>query len=599
MRAPRLWAWALARPIGLAAIGLAALGTGAPGSVHAQVAPGPVLAPPSRGITPIPDIGSPTPRDRPGDRPLELPAFEPPEEPLFELPSLPPPAPDAGALSQGPKLRVDAIDVVGSTVFDAATLAELTRPYTGREVSAGELLALRDALTRLYIDAGYLNSGAVLPDQRADDGRIELHVVEGQLTRIELSGNAWFRDGYLTSRVERGAGQPLNVSELETRLQLLQQDARIRRVDARLGPGERPGESVLQLDVEEARPWWVSLQFANEESPAIGSMGPRLFLGHDNLSGNGDTLLLNAAITDGLRDYQGRYALPLNRWDTTLALRGRYSTSEVVEEPFDVFDIQSKAYTAAVELRQPVLHDVRQRLEAFAFFEYRESKNFLLGQPFNFSPASEDGVVRVAVVRLGGDWVFRDLTQVFAVRSTLSIGVDALGSTVTSDGIEDSKFLVWLGQFQWARRFDRAFGTELLVRFDVQLSNSALPSLEQFAIGGVRTVRGYRTNQLVRDNGLVFSIEPRIPLWSTLNGPLGGPFRIEFVPFFDLGHSWNTERAEPGIKTLYGIGAGFRFRFTRHFEAEVYYAEALEGLPRPPDNDLQDEGFYFRVVLTY
>jgi hemolysin activation/secretion protein len=91
---------------------------------------------------------------------------------------------------------------------------------------------LRDRLTLLYVDAGYLNSGAVLPDQDVAEGVVEFHIVEGRLTDLRVEGNRWFRTGYLERRIRRGAHTPLDVADLENELQLLQQDPRIRRVDA-------------------------------------------------------------------------------------------------------------------------------------------------------------------------------------------------------------------------------------------------------------------------------------------------------------------------------------------------------------------------------
>ena len=46
----------------------------------------------------------------------------------------------------------------------------------------------------------------------------------------------------------------------------------------------------------------------------------------------------------------------------------------------------------------------------------------------------------------------------------------------------------------------------------MQLTPDPLLPIEQIAIGGIDTVRGYRENQLVVDNGWMTSAELRIPL---------------------------------------------------------------------------------------
>ena len=66
---------------------------------------------------------------------------------------------------------------------------------------------------------------------------------------------------------------------------------------------------------------------------------------------------------------------------------------------------------------------------------------------------------------------------------------------------------------------------EILTSLTAQLTPDSLLSLEQIGIGGINTVRGYRQNQLVTDNGILGSIEVRIPLTSD-------PSLLQLTPFF-------------------------------------------------------------------
>jgi hemolysin activation/secretion protein len=257
--------------------------------------------------------------ERPGERPLEVPPPAPPSQPEFVLPTVPePPEAEAPRLSEAPKLVVKEFRVTGSSVFPADAFARLTDPYTNRPIQAEDLDELADQLTRLYIDAGYRNSGAVLPDQEVRDGIVEYRIVEGRLTDLEIEGNRWFRTGYLKSRILRGAHTPLSVPELEQELQMLQQDERVRRVNAELIPGERPGEARLRVGIEESVPFLASLEASNFESPSIGAYRGRVELGHLNFTGNGDVLRSMASFTESLREYSVGYEVPVSRWDTTL-----------------------------------------------------------------------------------------------------------------------------------------------------------------------------------------------------------------------------------------------------------------------------------------
>jgi hemolysin activation/secretion protein len=63
-----------------------------------------------------------------------------------------------------------------------------------------DLEQLRVELTRAYTDEGYINSGALLPDQQVADGVITYQIVEGSLDSIDISGNGRLRPDYVTGK---------------------------------------------------------------------------------------------------------------------------------------------------------------------------------------------------------------------------------------------------------------------------------------------------------------------------------------------------------------------------------------------------------------
>ena len=84
------------------------------------------------------------------------------------------------------------------------------------------------------------------------NGLLSLQIVEGKIAKIEITGNKWFKNEYLSDRIALDAGTPVNIIPLQNRLQLLQQDKlRIRLLHAELLPGDNPGQAELQVDVEE------------------------------------------------------------------------------------------------------------------------------------------------------------------------------------------------------------------------------------------------------------------------------------------------------------------------------------------------------------
>jgi hemolysin activation/secretion protein len=545
----------------------------------------------------------------PSGRPRQVPPLLP-EEPLREEPPpSPPPAPLLPPLPPLPaeppeplpleRVFVREIRVIGSTVFSPAELAALTAPYVNRSLTAEDLEALRLALTRYYLTRGYVNSGAIIPDQTVADGVLTVQIIEGELTRIEVEGNRWFRARYLQDRLALGAGPPLNIQALQERLQLLLQDARIQRLTTELRPGVRLGESVLDVRVEKRHPYKVWLEFNNYQSPTVGAERGLVTVADENLTGHGDILSVQYGRSSGV-DLQldASYTLPLTARDTTMLLEYRRNTFLVVEAPFQPLDVNSRSEIFGATLRQPFYRTLEQEFALALTGERLTNQTFLLGQPFSFSPGAHRGLSTDTAVRVAPEWVLRTPTQVLAARSRFSVGLDALGATINPAPLPDGRFFAWLGQLQWARRLG-LWDTELLWRTDLQLANDPLLPLEQIAVGGRYSVRGYRENQLVRDNGLLASLEARLPVirerrWAEY---------VQVAPFVDFGRAWNTRLPTPDPKTLASVGLGLRWAapvpapLSVRPQFEIYWGLPLNRVKTPGGN-LQDWGLHLRLVVA-
>jgi hemolysin activation/secretion protein len=231
----------------------------------------------------------------------------PPPLPQILPPVSPPPAP---ALPSLLRIFVREIRLTGNTVFSDTQLATITAPYVNRELTTEDLEALRLDLTRLYIDHGYITSGAIIPDQTVTDGVITLHLIEGRLHDIEVAGQRWFRSGYFRQRLALGAGPPVSILRLQERLQLLDQDERIAQIHAELRPGVQRGESVLHVQVTENLPYSASLEFNNYQSPTVGAERGLLSVAHRNLTGHGDILSAQCFRADHIQTVAAAFRCP-------------------------------------------------------------------------------------------------------------------------------------------------------------------------------------------------------------------------------------------------------------------------------------------------
>ena len=534
-------------------------------------------------------VGVPLP-PKPPQLPIEPPPAQPPAL------KVPPPAPPVpGEPITGPKIFVKDVYLVGNTAFTSQQLAEVTGPYTNRDVTADELEALRLALTYYYVNHGYVTSGALIPEQTVTDGILTVQIVEGKLAEINVEDTRWFRPSYFQSRIDAAAGPPLNVGTLQERLQLLQADPRIQRINAELRPGLARGESALNVRVAEANPLKAWLEFNNFQSPTVGAEQGFITLAHQNLFGFGDQLSLQygrSAGVDPILNFS--YAIPVNRYDTTIALQYRRFDFTVKEDPFEELDIRNKAEIFGISLRHPVYRKVDQEFALTLTGEHERNKSFLLGQPFEFIAGSPDGKFRVTALRFGQEYTRRSVDQVMSVSSRFSVGIGALGATANADSnLPDARFFSWMGQAQLIRQLP-FWRTQLVGRGLVQLSNDHLFPLEQVAVGGRYSVRGYREYTLIRDNAAIGSIELRVPVYTTK----AGVDTVFLAPFFDIGHGWETNVSTPGTppKTLSSAGIGAIWNFWRGSRFEIYWGKQLKKFDTERDN-LQDHGVHLQLVV--
>jgi hemolysin activation/secretion protein len=528
-------------------------------------------------------------------KPPQLPTIPPPVQPPgLDLPSpRPPGAPGTGAT--GPKIMVKEIQVVGSTAFTPQQLAEVTTPYNNRELTAEDLEALRLGLTRYYINHGYVTSGAVVPEQDVADGVLTMRIIEGKITAVNVEDTKWFRPAYFRSRINLAAGPPLHVGELENRLRIIQSNPRIERINAELLPGLAVGENTLNVKVKEANPFKAWLEFNNYQSPVVGAEQGFVTLAHRNLFGFGDTLSLQYGRSAGVNPMLNfRYEIPVSPRDTTVAFQYRRFDFAVKEDPFEDLDIKNKAQVFGVSVRHPVYRTVDQEFALSLTGEHLRNESSLLGFPTELIAGSPGGRFRVTALRFGQEYVKRSAEQVFSALSRLSLGVGAMGATANGDpNLPDARFFSWLGEAQWTRRLP-VLRALLVSRGVVQLSNDHLFPLEQIAVGGRYSVRGYREFTLIRDNAAMGSIEARIPVYTTK----AGVDSVFLAPFFDFGHGWQTTVATPGTppKTLASVGIGAIWNFWRGSHFEIYYGKQLKRFDTDRDN-LQDHGIHLQLVV--
>jgi hemolysin activation/secretion protein len=538
---------------------------------------------PLSAIAQVPTPVLPNPQPTPEAEPL------PPIEDVLPQPQTPQ-IPTQPSLEDVPgTVIIRKFEVVGSTVFSQEELAAVLKPYTLRPIAFAELLEAQRAIVQLYLDKGYITSGAFIPPQAVKRGVVKIQVVEGEVEAIEVTGLDHLNADYVRSRLAVATGKPLNVNTLLNALQLLQLDPLIENLSAELAAGSRPSQSLLAVQVKEADAFDLTVSFDNQRSPNVGTDRRQVQLTHNNLLGFGDRFNVGYINTDGSDSLNNlSYTVPINPYNGTVGFSFSYSDGEIIEEPFDLLDIESETRQYELSYRQPLYQTPTEDFTIGVSFSRGESETSLLGRPYPLSRgANAEGETDISAFRFFQEYTTRSERDVLALRSQFSVGVDLFDATINANE-PDSKFVAWRGQAQYLKLLSP--DTLLLLRSDLQVSDRSLVPLEQFSLGGQLSVRGYRQDVLLADNGLFLSTEIRTPIlritdWETT---------LQLTPFIDFGTVWNSDETNLEEDVLVSVGLGLRLLVGDNFTARIDWGIPLIDIDDNP-NTLQENGIYFSI----
>ncbi len=508
----------------------------------------------------------------------------------------------------------------GEALDEAWVRRQFTFNRLPAEGGVSRALALVQVMNRAFLAAGFVNSGVIVGPGSAP-GVLDLGIVHGglvappeggePLTVVWANGDPKGLDAaFVRDRMPAARSRPLSAIDLERDFRLLAEDPAVRTVNADLRPGARPGEASLTVSIFPQDRYDLYLTGANNRSPSIG--GERAAAGGfvRNVLGPGDILSGEVGITEGVEDVSATYAFPMLSPRNVVTLRGAYNDAAVVDPLLAPLDISANervlegGFTRKL-IDRPLLPTARtgrwspaQTLSAGALVSWHRAESTLLGEPFSFAPGAVDGRSRYTVLRLVGDYVVRNVDQVFAVSLTASIGLRGTRSEIAGLPNPSPHFKVALAQVNYARRLSPR-GLELRARLYGQMSAGVLYSGERLSAGGETTVRGYRENVVLADQGLVGSVELAHPI--NLSGRQGARRAFDWGAFsvsaFADGAAMRNAKAPQPQHLIYSVGAALAWTPSGALSARITYGYALRDVDVAGKRDLQDRGLQARVTL--
>ncbi len=282
------------------------------------------------------------------------------------------------------------------------------------------------------------------------------------------------------------------------------------------------------------------------------------------------------------------YAVPFNRWGTTMVLYGAVSRVDAGASLAD-FDTEIQSRRMSVKLVHPFLRKKNVLLRGEVGFQARRIEEEELG-----AMVFEDrlrilhgGLLYRHKIWNGNTSAYVEVSQGLKLFDGSVRGTGPL-SRPDADGTF-TKFEARLSRYQ---NIGRLFGLYLAGRG--QLSDDALLSSEEFGVGGAQIGRAFDYSEITGDDGVSGLAELRFGA----NPPVPQVDFAQLFGFYDVGSVWNENTTpERRQDTLSSAGVGFRITFPKSVRVKYEAARPLTRVPFTQDD--KDWRHFFSVSAAF
>jgi len=497
-------------------------------------------------------------------------------EPQLDQEALQPKVMDA---SLNRKFFVKTIEIENAKHITGNQVDTLLSQYENKDDSFLDLQDLAQKLTQLYQDAGYVTSVVYIGPQKIENGHVVLTAAEGIVGQLHYKEGKYFKSRAILPRINLAKGETFNVENLKRSLREINEnpDVKVRSI---LTAGDSPQETAIELEnTEEHFPFHVTPFFDNLGRASIGNLRYGITSTHNNLFGFGDQASNTVVWTKSSFGTITHYQVPVGHHGTWLNFDQSFSTLKVISPEFKALNIHGNAKIYTPSITQELMNTERTKISADLAFDFM---NINVYTPDNgYQNFSKD---RLRVIRPGLNFDSYDRFGRTVMRHELGIGVDLFDATLntqTSNNIPSSRnggggqFFRYTGNIMRLQKLP--WDTFAILRASAQLSPNLLVSAQQFQMGGMYSVRGYKQGDFLGDSAYLLSAEWRVPLFF---GPKTVKFRdydynlhdnIQLVSFIDMGQVFTNrhDAATDPHSTLLGIGVGVRVNLTQYLAGRV------------------------------
>ncbi|GEP01833.1 heme utilization protein [Methylobacterium haplocladii] len=466
-------------------------------------------------------------------------------------------------------VRLMAVELEGASALPERDLAPAYAAFIGQDVSEDDLTAITAHLGRLYREAGYHLTRAIIPSQDLANGRLRIRVLEGVIEEVVIGGDDRGAYGLPSLFSPLTAERPSRRATLERQLLLANDRPGVRLTDTTLDE-IAPGTGRFRLKVT-VQTWalYGAVGLDNLGSGAVGPWQGSTSVALNSLVLPGDSLVFSGSSTLGswreLRFGSLAYDVPLG--SDSFRVGAAATTSEI--RPGD-----------GRRWQRTVSEAETYELRAWYAPLVGQTQTLWLGGALGVSSIAERNAVgrtyddRLGLASLSADYRLHisedSWTYLFA---TFRQGLgpvdreDAL-DTLSRTGAS-TRFSLLNASFAHYQNLADAWSVKLSA--GGQIASGPLLISQQYYLGGYSFGRGFEAGWLAGDNAIAGSGELRydIPVRASyLNA-------IQLYGFLEGGAAETYLQPKNIVQTIASVGAGMRLFVTDDLLAGVAIAKPI------------------------
>ena len=399
----------------------------------------------------------------------------------------------------------------GNSVLENTHIEKAVYPFLGEAKTIADVEKARSALEQTYQNMGYLTVSVSIPEQAVDQGMVRLLVTEGAVERLRIKEAQYTTHEALKSRVAAfEEGKVPHFPTAQAQLDTVNRTQN-RQVTPILRPGKSPGKVEVDLQVQDKLPLHGSLELNDRFAPSTTRTRLNGSMRYENLWQKDHSIGLSFQASpedfNEIKVFSGTYVIPRKNGDY-FAMYGVVSDSDIAAvgdvNVIGKGEIFGARYIHPLKGSGQFYHSVTTGAD---FKNFKESVVLLGADTTINSPVSYFGF------SLGYDATIQAEGYQTQMNLTMNAAPRGFGNSEKEFSYrrQNAKpnFAYLRSELKHLHRLPLDWTVQ--ARFLGQLSSTGLIAPEQFAVGGVDSVRGYLESSNLGDNGVQLALELRTP----------------------------------------------------------------------------------------